>query len=74
MVTRGGQYWQVVFGMAVAMILIPSTKPQGEWVWSQQVSGCGHSSWVGVVTAGELVMWPHHQCMWVARCYLVLKC
>lgn len=38
MVTRGGQYWQVVFGMAVAMILIPSTKPQGEWVWSQQVS------------------------------------
>lgn len=32
MATGGGRYWQVVLGVAVALIVIPSTTPQGEWV------------------------------------------
>lgn len=31
MATGGGRYWQVVLSVAVALILIPSTTPQGEW-------------------------------------------
>ena len=33
MVTRGERYyWQVVLGVAVALVLIPSSKPDGEWL------------------------------------------
>lgn len=35
MVTRGVRYyWQVVLGVAVVLVVIPSTKPDGEYMCS----------------------------------------
>ena len=43
MVTRGERYyWQVVLGVAVALVLIPSSKPDGEWLGISCLSGRGY--------------------------------